>query len=187
MYLKLFLTMILLLVTSNFQELPAYADPVVSHKQPFVMQKNPEGIFKVNLGKLFVITGSKEACQGDNDFLIAALKSQNVHLNKLGYKVIVNKINTSIVQKNNKNPLIVYRYEIDTVTGDKSYNHLICKLKSKSSITGQVSTFKAPVTCHYLVVRDKLVLLSYYGFPSYYRDFQPEKLILTFSQKCGEV
>ncbi len=51
-------------------------------------------------------------------------------------------------------------------------------------VTGLILGQEMPVTCHYFVCDNLLVLLSYYGLPGYYKDFQPGAVIAEITGGC---
>jgi hypothetical protein len=176
---KLIPIVLMLLLTNSGSSLFAEAKAANNPKKPMVRQEKIQIRYQVEAGKLTAVQGNLAACKADNDFVIAALQSKQVELFGVDYTVDVTKLETGFIQKDNRDELVIYEYRISIkeATRSQALTDFMSQARAKKSLSGGLVLYGAPVTCHYLIHRDQLVLLSYYGFPKYYEKFNPDRWI----------
>jgi hypothetical protein len=176
---KLIVTLILLLITSGGSQILAKPKAAQTLKNQMVRQEKLEIKYKVEAGKLMAIQGNLQACKTDNDFVIAALQSKQVELFGVDYTASVTKVVTGFIHKYSRDELTIYEYRLDIkrASSGKRLNDFIRQAQAQKSLTGGLVLYGTPVSCHYLVHRGQLVLISYYDFPIYYEKFNPDRWI----------
>jgi hypothetical protein len=148
-------------------------------KRQLVVEEKVEIRYAVQAGRLTAIKGNPAACKADNAFVVAALQGKRVNLESLDYTVDVTKLVTGFVRKDNRDELVIYEYRMDIKEPglNKAVSEFMDRLQVQKILTGGLLPYGTPVTCHYLVNHGQLVLLSYYGFPEYYEEFNSKRWI----------
>lgn len=137
------------------------ANPTVNCR---IKKATIESIFHVKAGKLTFKQGSEGSCKRYNSFLMNTLNREGLTIYGNDYEVYVRKIDTDLPVIDSTPRFILFEYWVDFKGTPKNerLNQFLRDLKTKTYISRDISN-KRPGTCHYLVVKDRLVLLAYYG------------------------
>jgi hypothetical protein len=176
---KLIWMLMPLLIINSGSPIFARSKAANAPKNQMMRQEKIEIKYRVEAGKLMAVQGNLAACKTDNDFVIAALQSKKVELFGVDYTALVTKIVTGFPQKDSRDELTIYEYRLDikAATRNQALSDFISQVQAKQSLDGGLILYGTPVTCHYVIHRGQLVLLSYYGFPQYYEKFNPNSWI----------
>jgi len=135
--------------------------------------------FDVKDGNVTAIRGEKETCQVDNEFIRAALKTQNIEFKNCSYHVSIKQGKVEVSDNPQSRPLKINIFAIDDLKcqQDELVAQLLDALAKSDYRKARVSTYEFPVTAYLLNVKDRLTLVSHYGLSSYYPNIDMASLI----------
>lgn len=175
---KLILSFILLLLFSHSHFVTATTKSS-SSENPYLTSEVTEGVFRVKADKLIIKEGNKQDCLQARQLVTYALENRAVNISGMEYTVEFKKLVTSFKATETDDSLVIYQYIVD-IDSKKEYSSLaqfLMNLKAQDYITDLVSQYKAPITCHFFIKNEKLILLTYYGLFLAYEGFNPKDFI----------
>lgn len=142
--------------------------------------------FNVANGKIYPMTGTMESCEIENIFVLDALRSKGIDEPPKSYRVVSHEVKNSIITKAGSKGLMAFLYCIASQDTNQAagIHELKRNIAANTYVTGLISGSKMPVTFHYFTCDSVLALLSYYGLPMYYADFEPESFIEKIKAEC---
>jgi hypothetical protein len=150
-----------------------------SSENPHLISEITEGVFRVKSDKIIIKEGTEQDCLQARQLVSYALENRAVNISGMEYTVELKKLITSFKATGTDDLLMIYQYivDIDSRKENPSLAQFLMNLKSQDYITDLVSQYKAPITCHYFIKKEKLIFLTYYGLFPAYEGFNPKKFI----------
>jgi len=139
-----------------------------------------------NNGKVRPSIGTLTSCEMDNEFILGALRSKQIDQPPRHYGFVSGKVEIAATSKADGTRMEAYLHCIDLQGANTlpGMTELYRAIAANTYVTGLISGTEMPVTCHYFACDNVLVLLSYYGLPGYYKDFQPGAVIAEITGGC---
>lgn len=151
---------------------PAAPATTVTPPSPKLDPPVQETSFSVVKGKITNCKSVYKTCNADNYFVVTALNSASIALNGLDYQVTIYRTGAVLPDSTSgnmaKDSLKLFYYIITSQQGGPSPAEQFAKKKQSNGQNYQtkfISEYKAPVTSHYFVEKEKLVLLVYNRMP----------------------
>lgn len=169
----------LLLLLNGQSLLLARSKSPTPKKTPAVLRRTVYAQFKVKSKQIAtVISGSNVVCKDAHTTALNAFWRARIDSADLEYQVMVNKLITNISGKESPHPLIIYEYRLNIKPNkhNKSLNDFLLKLKTQKELSGLLP-YEHPVSCHYLLYRNQLVLFTFSGLLDWYEDFDTDVLM----------
>lgn len=140
----------------------------------------------VKNGKVRPSIGTLTSCEMDNEFILGALRGKHIDQPLRNYRFVSGKVEIAATSKADGTRMEAYLHCIgpqgaNTIPG---MTELYRTIAANTYVTGLILGEEMPVTCHYFACDNVLVLLSYYGLPGYYEDFQPGTVIAEITAGC---
>ena len=169
---------IALLTISNLRPLMAITKPSSLENQ-YITSEVTEGVFQIKADELVIKEGDEQDCQLARQLVTYALEDQTVNVSGMEYTVELKKLITSFKKSGTDDLLVMYQYivDIDSKKKNSSLTQFLMDLKSQDYLTDLVSQYKAPITCHFFLKNEKLILLTYYGLFHAYEGLNPKDFI----------
>jgi hypothetical protein len=159
------------------QQSAAQESQTVSHST--LTRKTLETESVVKRGILSAIQGKEEDCQSEHQFVLHALRDQQITSRDCSYRITGWTGEVNALRISDSTPMAIDLYYIDSIEWDKNKSVASFKRKlrdEKGCVKGLLS-FEEPLVCYYFLRASQLVLLVQHGMSSVFDRFDMNAVI----------